>query len=57
MIEEKELSNYEKWQLSKFGNIIPSTGIPEDENGNKYAEEFTKWVEDQEELFLHGFES
>ena len=50
MIEEKELSNYEKWQLSKFDNIIPEIGIPEDENGNKDAEEFTKWVEDQEEL-------
>lgn len=52
----KELSNYDFWQLSRFGNIIPSIEATPDgelfETGIEELRRMSDWIEQQTEIQL-----
>jgi hypothetical protein len=49
----EELTNFERWQLERYGNILPSPGVrfsgEEFENRNEQIEREAEWVEMQAE--------
>jgi hypothetical protein len=52
----KELTNYEQWQLDRYGDILPSPGVrfseEEFENRQEEIEREAEWVEMQAEKQL-----
>lgn len=53
----RELTNYEQFQLDRWGDILPTPYIYESEEpGEREAERFAQWAHDQHERQLHESE-
>lgn len=52
----RELTNYELWQLERYGNILPTPYLEIEETNERDAERFSEWCEMQSELQLHDFD-
>lgn len=50
------MSNYEEWQLSCFGNILPNPNIEIEEPGEEEARRFQEWNELQHERLMHEYD-
>lgn len=50
------MTNYELWQMERFGNIVAANGVEEIENGAQDAQDQADWVDRQaeQELFTHS---
>lgn len=53
--DKRNLSQYDLFQLLRYGNILPVKGREELENGAEAAEQFTEWMEreKQEQDYQH----
>lgn len=56
MVTIKELSNWEQWQLEKYGNILPLPNLQIAEPGEAEARRFNEWSHLQQERLLHEFD-
>lgn len=53
----RELTNYEQWQQERYGDILPTPYILENEEpGEREATRFSEWFELQHELQLNDFD-
>lgn len=51
----KELSYYEEWQLSKYGNILPEVNTPDPrvfESGSEEERRFSEWMQETAEYHM-----
>lgn len=46
------MSNYQLWQLERFGNIIVENGVEELENGTERAERVSEMLHEHEQRIL-----
>jgi hypothetical protein len=51
-----ELTNWENFQLERFGDILPIPDMEIEEPGVAEAERFTEWCEMQAEFILHNYD-
>lgn len=58
--EKKQLTNYEQFQLEKYGNVLPTPeATPEGdlyESGLEELDRLSEWINAQSEAQMHEYE-
>lgn len=52
----RELTNWEIWQIQKYGNVLPLPNLKISEPGEEESERFAEWSHDQYERQLWEYQ-